>query len=1140
MASQLNKPLFSHLSDLLGKDNTSISTLVTRTLTSLSYKQTPIPKGFGYEQAKCYLVGGAVRDLLKGRIPRDFDFATDATPSQVVAALKTFSWGDSQTVEIRNYFQEINSKGEVVSSLDEKQVYGKLKELDSLELRVYRPMVAAKIYNKVNNTYWNWEVACYQIYQPPLIDETGKYTSKTLMVKSLEEHISNADFTINALAIDKSGKIVDLFEGLTDIKKGVLKSVGDASEMFKKQPRTILRAIKILSSGDYKLDSKTEEALKDAIFEEEIPVRANIKRQLISEIISTPSGIKLLNKYGITQQLYAEYGAEISKDDMKRITKGFNNLQKYLKPASSGELDVKNDSIYLLLLYFIAQSYDSTDFDDETVEFSKKHGLLPKFSKSINHWSYFRPSEILKKQQSIIFRAVEQYLEVKIPSDLYLVKDELDIFFENSTTSYIPTDLLRCFNNIIIPIALDDGQSIDKIFSKNRFLFNLYSPKYSKLMKYNKKAIKHIVSYYGVSEEKATTICRDLIANCMIDKNIPATWEYILTNLLTKKKYKLSFSGDIKELAGTLDSKKDYSTSLEKIVTEICFEDVSKSKILKDYDYQTMRDYRDYVDWYVEFAEEIEEWEDKQVNEIEYYRKIINLLLFNWKIGKVVSDSSKTPIKTWVNGWFSYTLDSMMFSNFNIISNNRDIKNLRRLLVDRMSETELETYKKLNYEYDKYMGYGHSIWNDNLTDAVRNTLNKSRDKVIQLIKDENAYSQFFPDNIIVDDNGTTISELTENENQGGDIQSCPKCKGTDFMEYKNGKDIILKCISKDCYVEIDTSKNLKYYNNEMNPRQLDWIMFYDNTYIHRPTVSNIYERLQLSLDKESRKILNTCKNEWNSQRFQVHKNFNESYEIIDVANPNYESSKPSYDFLYKYRRIALDNSIKQIRNQLIKRKVFTPQDFDMTGKSVTDVIYSESLIFDWILFNTENSYKITKIDLLRSLFNSTIRYLDKSKDFLPIQREYYDKMENPDNWDEIYGKFYKNIAISYFKELKTQVKDENDMIDTTYWKTNRSIYKFLNDKTWFEEYHIENIIPAFYCKMKWFDLETTIVDGDNEIKVMNELSTIVYSILEIYKPSSWGELAKIYNELPLEKMEFGLLTANLAKYIYDKCIRPYN
>jgi hypothetical protein len=443
------------------------------------------------------------------------------------------------------------------------------------------------------------------------------------------------------------------------------------------------------------------------------------------------------------------------------------------------------------------------------------------------------------------------------------------------------------------------------------------------------------------------------------------------------------------------------------------------------------------------------------------------------------------------------------------------------------------------------MNYGHMIWNDNLTDAMKKTMNEIRDKVIELFRDEKSYSSFFPNNIIIDDSATTISELTENENNGKSLEYCPSCKGQDFMVFKEANgDNIIKCISPNCYVEINPSKQLKYYKQDFNPQELDWFIFYENSYIHKPTISNIYERLQLSLTNEQRKTLRTCKTDYNNQMFQVHKNFNAAQEIIDIDNPQFKEYKDNPGFLLKYRRLILDENIRVLRKQLQKKGVFEESLFSKENPNIPgDAIYEQELIYDWILFNSENSYKLTKIDFLRSIFNSTIRYRNQTKDFFPLQREYFDAVESKDTWDDIYGKFYRDISSNYYLQLVTLLNEnnldsKNLFTNTNYWKTNLEILKFLNNDTWFEERHLEDIIPIYYAKRKWFDLEYTL-EGKDELVVLNELSTIIYSILEIHQPESWGEVAKIYNDLPIEKMEFGLLTANLAKYIYDSCIKPY-
>jgi tRNA nucleotidyltransferase/poly(A) polymerase len=1137
MGVKLKSSLWSHLSGVLGSNNSSLTTLVTRFLNQLSLKGPAISKG-KWEKAEVYMVGGLARDILSKKMPRDFDFATNAAPSVIVELLKTYKthFGDTKVISIRNYFQEINSKGEVITTLDEKALYEKFKEVDSIPLTTFRPMVSAKLYNTKNKTWWSWEIASYQIYQPPTINELGEYTSNTLMVKSLEEHLKNADYTINSLAIDKEGNIVDYFDGLKDLENKVLRTINDAEDMFKNQPRTILRGIKILSQNEFKLDKKTENALKNSVFEELMPVRPAIKKQLIKEILANPSGIKLLNKYNITETIFSEYGSIASKDILKRITLGFNNFHKYYRPPKFGELDISEGAIYTILLYFISEGYGENEIEDDYIKQSMNWGLNPELYKSITYYNYFRPSESLRKQKCTFFKAIVNYLDSKIPTDLYLVKDELDLFMKDMTMN--PKDLLNYFNASIIPIALDKGIKLDKIFSKNRFLFNLYGPKYQKLIKYKNKAIKHITSYYGISEEESENICNELIANVMISKSAPASWEYILTNMLTK--YKLSFAGNIKEIAGKLENKKDYTYSMEKIVSDYVLDERVKSNTSLMNDAKFMRDYREYITWYEDYKDEIDEWEDKQVSNLEFFRKIINLITASW-ILNYSPTKKKDKIKNWVNNWFSYPLDSMILSDYSFISKSRDIKMQREMISKLMDEDELKIYKEIKYEYNRFMTYGHMIWNDNLTDAMQRTMNEIRDKVIKLFKDEKSYSSFYPNNIIVDDSSTPISELKENENNGKDLEYCPSCKGKDFMIFKNEKgEKIIKCISSNCYVEINPSKQLTYYKDTFDPQQIDWFIFYENTYLHKPVVSNLYERLQLSLTAEQRKTLRACKTDYNNQMFQVHKNFNKKQESVEeIDNQNVNSN-----FLAKYRRILLDENIRLLRKQLIKRDVMDESSLDLSiKKSSEDQIYEHELIYDWILFNSESSYKLTKIDFVRSIFNSTIRYLDRTKDFFPLQREYFDEIEKKDNWDDIYGKFYRDISNNYYLQLANILnqnnKDTSNELSTSkYWKTNRDVLKFLNNDMWFDEMHLENIIPIYYAKRKWFDLEYKL-EGKDGLLVLNELSTIIYSILEIHQPESWGEVAKIYNDLPIEKMEFGLLTANLSKYIYDVCIKPY-
>ena len=60
-------------------------------------------------------------------------------------------------------------------------------------------------------------------------------------VRSLEEDLKRRDFTVNAFALDETGEIVDLFDGLKDLENQVLRAVGVASERFNEDALRIMR-----------------------------------------------------------------------------------------------------------------------------------------------------------------------------------------------------------------------------------------------------------------------------------------------------------------------------------------------------------------------------------------------------------------------------------------------------------------------------------------------------------------------------------------------------------------------------------------------------------------------------------------------------------------------------------------------------------------------------------------------------------------------------------------------------------------------------------------------------------------------------------------------------------------------------------
>lgn len=80
-------------------------------------------------------------------------------------------------------------------------------------------------------------------------------------VRSLEEDLKRRDLTINAFAMDETGRVIDMFDGLSDLQNKRLKAVGDAHERFHEDALRMMRTIRFASQLDFKIEEKTFRAL---------------------------------------------------------------------------------------------------------------------------------------------------------------------------------------------------------------------------------------------------------------------------------------------------------------------------------------------------------------------------------------------------------------------------------------------------------------------------------------------------------------------------------------------------------------------------------------------------------------------------------------------------------------------------------------------------------------------------------------------------------------------------------------------------------------------------------------------------------------------------------------------------------------
>ena len=157
------------------------------------------------------LVGGCVRDMLRGKRPRDFDVATSAVPGQVRALFaRTLPTG---------------LKYGTVSVLSE----GKW-----LEVTTFRAEGA------------------YQDARRP--DEVR-------FGCGLEADLSRRDFTINAVAMFSDGHIADPFSGVADIENGLIRCVGDPRARFEEDALRMVRAVRFMAATEFEIEPKTRAAM---------------------------------------------------------------------------------------------------------------------------------------------------------------------------------------------------------------------------------------------------------------------------------------------------------------------------------------------------------------------------------------------------------------------------------------------------------------------------------------------------------------------------------------------------------------------------------------------------------------------------------------------------------------------------------------------------------------------------------------------------------------------------------------------------------------------------------------------------------------------------------------------------------------
>ena len=159
-----------------------------------------------------YFVGGCVRDHLLGKIPNDYDFTTDAMPEKIKEILEEFGY---------KHWPLGEKFGTIAAHVNEHDI----------EITTHRK------------------------------DMTSGRHPEVQFTDNLKDDLERRDFTINSMAMDGSGNIIDPFNGRKDLLKRIIKTTGSPVSRFSEDPLRMLRAVRFVSQLGFNVNFKTREVI---------------------------------------------------------------------------------------------------------------------------------------------------------------------------------------------------------------------------------------------------------------------------------------------------------------------------------------------------------------------------------------------------------------------------------------------------------------------------------------------------------------------------------------------------------------------------------------------------------------------------------------------------------------------------------------------------------------------------------------------------------------------------------------------------------------------------------------------------------------------------------------------------------------
>jgi len=274
---------------------------------------------------ECYLVGGCVRDMAMNIQPKDWDMTTNANPEEIQGIFEhTFYENDFGTVGIvlDTLEEKIKNIKEKIANIDVSQ-----ENRETID-KFKKELVSCETLKNIEITPYRTESNYSDNRRPDEI----KFS------KNIQDDLKRRDFTINALAYNPTTKeLIDNFEGISDLGKKIIRTVGDPDERFNEDGLRIMRAVRFSAQLNFEIEEKTLISLqKNSILLKNISlerIRDEFNKIIMSK--NPEKGLNVSHETNILQYFLPELEENIGViQGGAHVYDVYNHLLKALQAAA--------------------------------------------------------------------------------------------------------------------------------------------------------------------------------------------------------------------------------------------------------------------------------------------------------------------------------------------------------------------------------------------------------------------------------------------------------------------------------------------------------------------------------------------------------------------------------------------------------------------------------------------------------------------------------------------------------------------------------------------------------------------------------------------------------------------------------------